>query len=59
MLITKNVFLDTSVIIAHHFDYSSVQLRRLEELAQQGEAYLVSTPVVVASGEPRRAKGRR
>lgn len=51
MLITKNVFLDTSVLIAHHFDYSSVQLSRLGELAQQGDAHLVTTPIVVAEVE--------
>lgn len=48
MLVTKNVFLDTSVIVAHHFDYSSVQLHRLGELAKQGSAHLVTTPIVVA-----------
>src|SRR4051794_3078013 len=51
MLITKNVFLDTSVIVAHHFDYSSFQLRRLGELAQEGKAHLVSTPIVVSEVE--------
>ena len=48
---TKNIFLDTSVIIAHHFKYDSVQLRRIQELAQSDDAHLVTTSIVVAEVE--------
>ncbi|WP_153067305.1 PIN domain-containing protein [Steroidobacter cummioxidans] len=47
MLLTKNIFLDTSVMIAHHFKYDSVQLRRLRELAQSNDAHLVTTSIVI------------
>jgi predicted nucleic acid-binding protein len=51
MLLTKNIFLDTSVIIAHHFNYDSVQLRRIQELGQSGDAHLVTTAIVIAEVE--------
>jgi len=51
MLETKNVFLDTSAIIEHNFDYSSPSFRRLEELAAAGDARLLTTTITVSEVE--------
>jgi PIN domain len=51
MLETKNVFLDTSTIIGHNFDYQAPAMKRLEELALAGQAHLVTTTITVAEIE--------
>jgi PIN domain len=51
MLVTKNICLDTSVIIANNFDYSNPTLQVLERLAREGHARLVTTSIIVSEVE--------
>jgi hypothetical protein len=51
MLETRNIFLDTSTIIANQYDYANPSLSRLEELVAKGEARLVTTTVTIAEVE--------
>jgi hypothetical protein len=51
MLVTKNICLDTSVIIGNNFDYSNATLQVLERLAREGHARLVTTSIIVSEVE--------
>jgi hypothetical protein len=51
MRITKNVFLDTSAIIAQNFNFSSPALAAIEKLAHDGEANLLTTSIVIREVE--------
>jgi hypothetical protein len=48
---TKNVFLDTSAIIAQNFNYESPSLKALGDLAASGGARLVTTTITIREVE--------
>lgn len=51
MRITKNVFLDSSAIVAQNLDFSSPSLNRLAGLALVDEVNLLTTSIVVREVE--------
>jgi hypothetical protein len=51
MRVTKNIFLDTSAIVAQNFDFRSPALVALEKLARDGEARLLVTSITIREVE--------
>jgi hypothetical protein len=45
VIVTKNVYLDTSAIVQQNFDYASAPFKRLVDLAQAGDAQLLTTTI--------------
>lgn len=51
MLLTRNIFLDTSIVVGLNFNYAHPTIKRLLDLIQQERAHLLTTSITVAEVE--------